>query len=140
MHRESTASTQSGASIPADDLSRDLAIAQPNTDGSLAHIGLAGDTYTDPTYRERHRRAILPHRYAYTSGQEAHLLIGMTSRRRSRYLRVNWSSPFVAQSRRLDLVRQSTFPRTLPICFGTFQQSRRDYFVSALPRARKNSL
>ena len=46
MHRESTASTQSGASIPADDLSRDLAIAQPNTDGSLAHIGLAGDTYT----------------------------------------------------------------------------------------------
>jgi quercetin dioxygenase-like cupin family protein len=46
MHRESKISTQSGTSIPADNPSRDLAIAQPDTDGSLAHIGLAGDTYT----------------------------------------------------------------------------------------------
>src|SRR5215470_2567147 len=46
MHRESKASVQSGASIPADDLSRDLAIAQPDTDGNLAHIGIVGDTYT----------------------------------------------------------------------------------------------
>jgi len=34
------------ASIPADDLSRKLAIARPDTDQSLTHVGLVGDTYT----------------------------------------------------------------------------------------------
>jgi quercetin dioxygenase-like cupin family protein len=33
-------------SIPADDLSRTLAFAQPNTDENLPHIGVVGDTYT----------------------------------------------------------------------------------------------
>lgn len=46
MHRESNEPAQPGASIPADDLSRNLTIAEPDTDGSLVHIGLAGDTYT----------------------------------------------------------------------------------------------
>ena len=46
MSRESKESTQAVVSIPADDLSRDLAIAQPDTDGNLAHIGIVGDTYT----------------------------------------------------------------------------------------------
>jgi len=32
--------------IPADDLSRNLVLAQPDTDPSLTHIGLVGDTYT----------------------------------------------------------------------------------------------
>ena len=32
--------------IPADDLSRQLKIARPDTDESLPHIGLVGDTYT----------------------------------------------------------------------------------------------
>ncbi|MEA3163432.1 MAG: hypothetical protein QOE88_1250, partial [Verrucomicrobiota bacterium] len=32
--------------IPPDDLKRDLAIARPNADQSLPHIGLVGDTYT----------------------------------------------------------------------------------------------
>jgi quercetin dioxygenase-like cupin family protein len=32
--------------IPPDDPKRSLAIARPNTDQSLPHIGLAGDTYT----------------------------------------------------------------------------------------------
>jgi quercetin dioxygenase-like cupin family protein len=32
--------------IPPDDLKRNLAIARPNTDQSLPHIGLVGDTYT----------------------------------------------------------------------------------------------
>jgi quercetin dioxygenase-like cupin family protein len=45
MHRESKESAQP-ASIPADDLSRDLAVAQPDTAGGPAHIGLVGDTYT----------------------------------------------------------------------------------------------
>ena len=34
------------ASIPPDDPKRSLAIARPNTDHSLPHIGLVGDTYT----------------------------------------------------------------------------------------------
>ncbi len=35
-----------GAPIPADDLSRDLVIAQPEMDGEFPHIGIVGDTYT----------------------------------------------------------------------------------------------
>lgn len=46
MHRESKEPTYSGSTIPADDLNRDLVIAQPDTDGGLAHVGLVGDTYT----------------------------------------------------------------------------------------------
>jgi len=33
-------------SIPPDDLARKLAVARPNSDEALPHIGLAGDTYT----------------------------------------------------------------------------------------------
>ena len=36
----------SPAPIPADDLSRSLAVARPDQDPSLPHIGLVGDTYT----------------------------------------------------------------------------------------------
>src|SRR5947208_14124197 len=32
--------------IPPDDLQRKLAVAQPNQDAKLPHIGLVGDTYT----------------------------------------------------------------------------------------------
>ena len=32
--------------VPPDDLSRQLGVARPDTDASLPHIGLAGDTYT----------------------------------------------------------------------------------------------
>ena len=32
--------------IPPDDLQRNLAIARPNTDQALPHIGIVGDTYT----------------------------------------------------------------------------------------------
>jgi quercetin dioxygenase-like cupin family protein len=46
MPHDSNQSPQPGASIPADDLSRELATAQPDTDAGLAHIGLVGDTYT----------------------------------------------------------------------------------------------
>lgn len=36
----------SSSTIPADDLNRTVAIAQPDTDANLPHIGLVGDTYT----------------------------------------------------------------------------------------------
>ena len=39
-------STPQYAPIPPDDLQRVLSIAQPDTDQSLPHIGLVGDTYT----------------------------------------------------------------------------------------------
>jgi hypothetical protein len=32
--------------LPADDLKRSVAVARPESDPSLPHIGLAGDTYT----------------------------------------------------------------------------------------------
>src|ERR1700720_3516345 len=34
------------STIPPDDLERNLALARPNEDQTLRHIGLAGDTYT----------------------------------------------------------------------------------------------
>jgi len=46
MHGESHESTHFVEPIPADNLNRDLIIAQPDTDATLPHIGLAGDTYT----------------------------------------------------------------------------------------------
>jgi len=39
-------STQAIAPLPPDDLQRSSALAQPDEDGSLPHIGLVGDTYT----------------------------------------------------------------------------------------------
>src|SRR5471030_1931598 len=38
--------SQPRSPIPSDDLQRKLAVARPNEDQSLPHIGLAGDTYT----------------------------------------------------------------------------------------------
>ena len=46
MHRESNPSVNPSTPIPADDLNRALTIAQPDTDESLPHIGIVGDTYT----------------------------------------------------------------------------------------------
>ena len=40
------ASSETFAPLPPDDRSRDLALARPNQDQSLPHIGLVGDTYT----------------------------------------------------------------------------------------------
>ena len=38
--------TNETQTIPPDDLQRNLALARPNEDQTLSHIGLAGDTYT----------------------------------------------------------------------------------------------
>jgi len=46
MPREFNQNAHPGALIRADDLNRDLVIAQPDTDEKLPHIGLVGDTYT----------------------------------------------------------------------------------------------
>jgi len=41
-----SANAQAIAPVPPDDLNRSLKIANPDTDPSLPHIGLVGDTYT----------------------------------------------------------------------------------------------
>jgi len=46
MPQELNTPTPSNAPIPADDLSRELTIVQPDTDDNLPHVGLVGDTYT----------------------------------------------------------------------------------------------
>lgn len=46
MDRESNQPEHSNMPIPADDLKRSLAIARPDTDGKLPHVGIVGDTYT----------------------------------------------------------------------------------------------
>jgi quercetin dioxygenase-like cupin family protein len=46
MPDSSDASARASSAIPADDLRRELVIARPNTDETLLHLGLVGDTYT----------------------------------------------------------------------------------------------
>src|ERR1039457_7349500 len=46
MNDTSTTSPQPASTIPPDDPQRNLAIARPNEDQNLPHIGLVGDTYT----------------------------------------------------------------------------------------------
>ena len=47
MHDSSSApSPAAPAPIPPDDAGRDLALARPDTDTALPHVGLVGDTYT----------------------------------------------------------------------------------------------
>ena len=43
---EHSITAQSVTPLPADDLARNLKVARPDTDESLPHIGLVGDTYT----------------------------------------------------------------------------------------------
>jgi quercetin dioxygenase-like cupin family protein len=45
MNHHSITSQPAGP-IPPDDLQRDLKVARPDTDATLVHIGLVGDTYT----------------------------------------------------------------------------------------------
>jgi quercetin dioxygenase-like cupin family protein len=46
LPNESHSSAHSSAPIPPDDLSRTIAIAQPDIPGKHPHIGVVGDTYT----------------------------------------------------------------------------------------------
>ena len=46
MPDSSDASARASSAIPADDLGRELVIARPDTDETLLHLGLVGDTYT----------------------------------------------------------------------------------------------
>ncbi len=38
--------SQPGSAVPPDDLQRRLVVVRPDTDGSLRHVGVVGDTYT----------------------------------------------------------------------------------------------
>jgi len=46
MNDHAATTPQSSSPLPPDDLQRDLALARPNDDQGLTHIGLVGDTYT----------------------------------------------------------------------------------------------
>jgi quercetin dioxygenase-like cupin family protein len=46
MTEDSPAASPSVSPIPADDLTRSLTHARPDTDDSLPHLGVVGDTYT----------------------------------------------------------------------------------------------
>ena len=46
MMNNSNASSQPMQTIPLDDLQRNLALARPESDQNLPHIGMVGDTYT----------------------------------------------------------------------------------------------
>jgi quercetin dioxygenase-like cupin family protein len=46
MNGNSTISTPPVSTVPFDDINRILALAQPDKDQNLTHIGIVGDTYT----------------------------------------------------------------------------------------------
>jgi quercetin dioxygenase-like cupin family protein len=46
MNDSSSAPPDAGSPIPSDDLRRELALARPDEDQGLPHLGVVGDTYT----------------------------------------------------------------------------------------------
>jgi NAD(P)-dependent dehydrogenase (short-subunit alcohol dehydrogenase family) len=55
MNDSSTTPPQPASPIPPDDPTRDLAVARPNQDQALPHLGVVGDTYAGVGYREPRR-------------------------------------------------------------------------------------
>jgi quercetin dioxygenase-like cupin family protein len=46
MDDDSPLPSEAPSAVPPDDLTRQLAVARPDTDAALPHLGLVGDTYT----------------------------------------------------------------------------------------------
>jgi hypothetical protein len=93
MNEDSGASTKRPSTIPPDDLQRNMAVARPNEDQHLRHIGLVGDTYTILlTGEDTAGRYCLIDMHVPPGG--ALLPIGMISRNRSPCLPASWKPPF----------------------------------------------
>ncbi|SDQ49158.1 hypothetical protein [Quadrisphaera sp. DSM 44207] len=83
--------------VPPDDPERDLAVARPDADHGLTHIGLAGDTHTvllltgeqtggRYTLIDMHVPSGAPHRFTNASRQPARLLCVCTPPGQERFL------------------------------------------------------
>ena len=57
--------------VPADDPGRVLTHVSPDTDDSLPHLGVVGDTYTILVSGRRHRWALHADRHARPAGRRA---------------------------------------------------------------------
>jgi hypothetical protein len=97
--------TAAGETIPPDDPERALSIARPETDQSLPHIGLVGDTYTILLGGEQTAgRFTLIDMHVPPGGGPPHT--ATTSRRRSMSSKVRSRSPSVESDRRSSQARR----------------------------------
>jgi hypothetical protein len=127
------------STIPPDDLQRNLALARPNEDQKLPHIGLAGDTYTILlTGKDTAGRYCLidmlvppgggppPHRHDF---EEMFTILDGRSRSLS-----------VARNPLCGPARQPTFRPTHHTIFGTPQGDRRGCCACVHQPGRKSIL
>jgi hypothetical protein len=138
MPEKSSVLNQPASAIPVDDLRRNLAVAHPDADQKLPHIGVVGDTYTILlTGKDTAGRfGLIDMHIPRVVG---HLPTVMTSKRLSPFLRANSRSPSVALSGSYGRVRRSTSPPMRHISFTTHLLSQQDCFASVRRPVRRIS-
>ena len=103
--------------LPADDLARPLKVARPDTDESLPHIGLVGNTYTVLLSGCRHRRAaIASSTCTFRPGRSA-ARIGMTSRNPSLSWRARSKPPSAEEKLIVHVGQTVSIPANAPHSF-----------------------
>jgi len=146
------------STIPPDDLQRNLALARPNEDQKLPHIGLAGDTYTILlTGKDTAGRYCLidmlvppgggppPHRHDFEEmftilDGEIEVTSATTSRRCLPFSTARSRSLAVARNPLCGPARQPTFRPTHRTIFATPRGDRRGYCAFVHQPGRKSIL
>ena len=104
MTANSGTSSQPASAIPPDDSRRYLALARPESDQKLPHLGVVGDTYTIIlTGEDTAGPFSLIDMHVPPGG--ALLRIGMISRRLSPCWKASWRSPFAEPNPSYALAR-----------------------------------
>lgn len=129
---------QTTAPIPADDPQRTLAIARPDEDQSLPHVGIVDDTYTILLAGEdtAGRFCLIASMCLPVAG---HHPIGTISRRHLPCSMARSSSRSAGSRRSPGPAQRSTSPPTPRISSGTSLQHRPGCYASARRRARMHS-
>ena len=108
--------------LPPDDLNRTLTTARPDTDQSLPHIGLVGDTYTITVSGEDTAGRFCVIDMHIPPGADLHRT-GTTLKRPSSCSTAKWKLRSVGRSPWCAPATPSTFPRTRRISSTTHRPS-----------------
>jgi hypothetical protein len=123
MAENANSPQQSVSAIPPDNPQRKLAIARPDTDQKLSHIGVVGDTDTILlTAKDTAGRFCLTDMHIPPGGGPPRTVT--TSKRLSPCLQANSTWLFVARNRWYTLARPSTSQQMRRISFTILPPSR----------------
>ena len=124
--------------IPPDDRKRNLVLARPDTDPTLPHFAIVGDTYTIlVTGEDTNGRFCLIDMHILPAADRRRT--AMNSRRLSPCWKANWKQPSEERSQLCAQAKQYTFPQTRRINSTMLPLRRYDCTVSALLRDWINS-